>query len=486
MANNSGKKNNLNPIKRPNLSKNSSYSQKEIEIFQQINQELSKGKDTLMNNFPTIKVGSFLDSNLESILLSLIGFFLPIYLRNLKRQELYAGDEFWSKISLLLVLPVLTISFLLSIDFFKEKKVFRILLSLSVFFSSLVFVVFLFSLQRPQARFANIIHEYKECFQTSQSICNKKQKGVYEDFLFSKDGTYLRSDESLLLALADGIRPHSIWEKLGTGDLTEQKNLQSEFVKRGLVYYISKIELGLSPEEIFSDSYGRAVFYSIAFAEANPDLLEIGILPEEFKSKLSLNPSPNFPIGILNYERLNSFYTSILEDTSNLSKEETFLAVYFLTQFSVDLDRFSFSNLLEHWIEFNAEYANEIRYIMYIRNQIREQLINVKKENMPVGVTFLEKNDYNFYKPFLMSTGIEFREGNDISFTFHFELEEKNEGSSFEKIIFPELPANEEGISVFMILAHGSIEKENKTNATTEEETWIYALPKSLVCKTCK
>ena len=121
-------------------------SDKENEIFQEMKRELSKKKDALIEEIPTEKVNSFIDEHLESILLSFIGFALPIYIRSLKKQDLIAGNEFWSKLSLLLILPILVISFLLFLDFSKEKKFFRLLLTVPAFFSSLLFVTFLFSL----------------------------------------------------------------------------------------------------------------------------------------------------------------------------------------------------------------------------------------------------------------------------------------------------------------------------------------------------
>lgn len=485
MPNNSSKKSSSPPIIKPGATKTVAASDKENEIFQEMKRELSKKKDALIEEIPTEKVNSFIDEHLESILLSFIGFALPIYIRSLKKQDLIAGNEFWSKLSLLLILPILVISFLLFLDFSKEKKFFRLLLTVPAFFSSLLFVTFLFSLQRPHIRSAQIIQEYQECFRTNQSICSKIQKGIYEDFLLSKDGKILRSDESTLTALAEGIRPHSIWGKLGLGESPEQKNLQEEFVRRGLVYYLSKQELWQSPEEIFADYYGSGVFYSIAFAEANSHLLALDKIPDEIKSRLALNPTSPFPIGILNDERLANFYKNILNDIKSLNREETFLAMYFLTQFSVDLDEDSFSILMEHWISFNTEFENELKQLAYIRNQIRYQMLAVKKEDSPVGVNFLEESDFDFYRPFLLSTGVPFTKGKDISFTFHLQSNADNNSKPLNQIIFPEIPSTENEIPIYPILTITLTEDQKQTYQTSGEETWIYALPTSLVCKKC-
>jgi len=485
MPNNSSKKSSSPPIIKPGATKTVAISDKENEIFKKVKADLSQRKVAIIEEIPTKKVNSFIEEHLESILLSFIGFALPIYIRILKRQELIAGNEFWSKISLLLILPILVISFLLFLDFSKEKKFFRLFLTMPAFFSSLLFVVFLFSIQRPHIRSAQIIQEYQECFRTNQSICSNIQKGIYEDFLLSKDGKILRSDESTLTALAEGIRPHSIWGKLGIGESPEQKTLQEEFVRRGLVYYLSKQELGQSTEEIFADYSGSGVFYSLAFAEANSHLLALDTIPDEVKSKLSLNPTSQFPIGILNEEQLATFYKNILSDIKSLNKEETFLAMYFLTQFSVDLDQDSFSILMGHWITFNTEFENELNQLAYIRNQVREQMLAIKKEDLLVGVNFLEESDFDFYRPFLISTGIPFTKGQDISFTFHLQLNADNNSKPLNQIIFPEIPSIENEIPIYPILTHTLTEEQKQIYQTSGEETWIYALPTSLVCKNC-
>lgn len=359
------------------------------------------------------------------------------------------------------------------------------------------------------------------------------QEGFYEDFLRGESGKKLRADEELITQLALGLKPSEERSEIGKGFGAD------DFAKQGFIVYVSFREMNLSDKEIFSRPEATGLFYALALAEANPDLLEVSKIPEEFSKKyISFKTGTTFPLGILDDSKMNLFYELIVNKISEASEIETELAVFILTQIPVDLEDSSFEAILNHWIGYKKIYEKELRYLIALRKEIRKKILQAANPNNAVRVNLVnstEKSDWDVVKPFLISSGFAVEPGDDIRLSFlsvrEFLKDKKvyktkpvkktrtisrtvsnygtpvkyrNETTTetytdyvsdgFDVVptyvytySFPNLMPAQAEVKLCGMLADCYLNSEKETTLPLEAyargETWIYALPKKLVCK---
>jgi hypothetical protein len=476
----------------------------------------------------------------ESLLVSaIIGFcFLlsPLLTLYFTWSDLFGLSSEWlwidnSIVGITLLLCASTIAIIL-----KEKKYHRLILFfLPSFLACIVYFALIIAFFQPEVRYKVKKNFYMKSAFQSQVKNPWVQNGFYEDFFHDKSGLLMRKDEELIIQLALGLKPNEQRSEIGKGFGAET------YAKQGFTVYVSYREMGLSPKEIFDRPEAIWLLYALALAESNPDLLEITKIPEEFLVKyISFSPNKRFPLGILDDAKMNFFYDLIVRNISNASQTETELAIFILTQIPVDLNDDSFASILKHWIGYKIAYEKEIRYLMNLRKELRKIFFKTANGNKLIKVNIDnssgEQSNFHLVKPFLISTGFSIESGEDINLAFFLEsefLKDKkvyrtkpiqktrtvsrtvsNYGSpinyrtetktetyteyisdGFDIIpmyvysyAFPGILPAEETVKLCGILADCYLNSEKKTTLPLENylrgETWIYALPKNLVCKT--
>ncbi len=360
------------------------------------------------------------------------------------------------------------------------------------------------------------------------------QRGFYEDFLESEPGKKLRTDEELITGLAISLNVDANRSEIGKGFGAD------DYAKQGFTVYASFREMNLSDKEIFSRPEAIGLFYALALAESNPNLLEISKIPEEFSQKyIHFKEGEKFPLGILDDSKMNLFFDLIVKNIKEASEIETELAIFILTQIPVNLDDTSFETILNHWTQYKKFYEKELRHLIALRKEIRHKFLQAANSNMTVKVNLINsdsQSDWNRLKPFLTSTGFAVERGDDVRLSFLLTSEflkdkkvyrtkpvkktrtvtrnvhQYSYGSSssyrtetrtetytdyvtdgFDIVptyvytySFPNLIPGDRDIKLCGMLADCYLNSEKETTLPVEAyargDTWIYALPKKLVC----
>jgi hypothetical protein len=408
-----------------------------------------------------------------------------------------------------------------------------ILVFLLPFLACIAYFALVISFFHPDARYKIKKHYYLQSAFQYGAINYWVQEGFYEDFLKEESGNKLRADEELITRLALGLKPNEERSEIGKGFGGD------EYAKQGFVTYVSFREMNLSDKEIFMRPEAIGLFYALALAEANPDLLEISKIPTEFSRKyIHFKEGEKFPLGILDDSKMNLFYDLIVSKITDASEIETELAVFILTQIPVDLEDSSFEIILNHWMEYKKFYEKELRYLIALRKEIRQKFLKAANPNKAVKVDLVnstERSNWDLVKPFLISSGFAVELGDDIRLPFlstsEFLKDKKvyktkpvkktrtvtrtvsNYGTPMKyrdetttetytdyvsdgfdivptyvyTYSFPNIVPAKTEVKLCGMLADCYLNSEKETTLPLEAyargETWIYALPKKLVCK---
>lgn len=464
-----------------------------------------------------------------------IGFLLPPTLTlYFTWSDLFALSSDWLWIDNIIVF----ITFLFTSStiwiIFKENK-FRsfVLFFVPAFIFCIFYFMIVLSFFHPEVRFRIKKHFYMQSSFQKELENPWVQEGFYKDFFTEESGYKLRNDLELLDQLSLGLKLDTNWNDLGRGFELER------YAKQGFTSYISFRELNYSNEDIFSRPGGIGILFALALAESNPDLLSFNEFPEAlFKKYIILNNDDFFRIGILNNSNMNLLYNSIIKNISNTNPIELEFSFFILTQIPINIDDDNFEILLSRWISFKPLYEKELRHLLKIRKELRKKIIREANKNLPIKISIegQESNeDWNIVKPFLISLGFPIKQGEEIRITINrnsIYLKDKkvyktkpvqktrtisrtvsNYGSpvkyrtetrtetytdyvsdGFDIIptylytfSFPDfLPTGDQVILCGMLsdcMLNSSTEKEIPMEGYGREETWIYALPKVLVCK---
>ncbi len=474
------------------------------------------------------------ESLFAAFLLAFAFLLSPISVLYFTWSDLFALSSDWLWIDNLIVGFTLLLSGGTITVLKSENKYPRLILFfLPSFLTCLAYFGIMISFFLPEVRFKVKKHYYMQsAFQ--YGVKNYwVQEGFYEDFFSGETGKKLRADEELITQLALGLKPSEERSEIGKGFGAD------DYAKQGFVVYVSFREMNLSDKEIFSRPEAIGLFYALALAEANPDWLEVSKIPEDFSKKyINSKTGATFPLGILDDSKMNFFYELIVNKITDASEIETELAVFILTQIPVDLEDSSFEAILNHWIGYKKFYEKELRYLISLRKEIRKKILKVANPNNAVKFNLLnssEKSDWEVIKPFLTSTGFAVEPGDDIRLSFHSTSEflkdkkvyktkpvkktrtvsrtvsnygtpvkYRNETTTetytdyvsdgFDIVpmyvytySFPNLLPVQTEVKLCGMLADCYLNSEKETtlplDAYARGETWIYALPKKLVCK---
>lgn len=471
------------------------------------------------------------------IIASLFGFIFllpPILTLYFTWTDLFALSSDWLWIDN----SIVVITFLLSSStiwiLFKEK-VFKsfILLFLPSFVSCLLYFSIVISFFHLDVRYWIKKHYYMQSSFQKELENPWVQRGFYQDFFIEESGNKLRRDIELLDQISFGLKPNTNWNDLGKGFGLDT------YAKQGLTCYISFRELNYSNEDIFSRPGGIWILFSLALAESNPDLLGLNEFPEALRKKyINVDQDEYFRIGILNDSYMKILYNSIIKNISNTNPIELELSIFILTQIPVNIDDDNFELLLNQWISYKPFYKKELRFLFNIRRSLRKKFAAEANIHNPVQISLQDseaEEDWNLIKPFLISLGYPIIKGNEIKIYFNrksiylkdkkvyrtkpvqktrtitrtvsnygsqvkYRTETKTEtytdyvSDGFDiiptylfTISFPGLLPDKEETPLCGMLSdcylNANGEPTIPVDAYLRGETWIYALPKVLVCK---